>query len=171
MKGKFFLFFSVILALGILIIQSYEDDSVSIRPLYRESTMRGVHITHKESGRVSWELNARDAVFSGSKDEIAINALEVRIHNEPEVNLLGGSGTYNVEMEELTINSPVMISIKDAVFTTDSLTWYSRSGHIKTDDRVEFRGNKFHIEGRGLTARIKDKKLIIHKDVKGIFDL
>jgi hypothetical protein len=171
MKGKFFLFFSVILALGILTIQSYKDDSIIIRPLYRESTMRDVHIAHKESGRVRWELNTRDAVFSGNNDEISISDLKLKIHNEPEVNLIGGSGTYDVEMEELTINRPVIISINDAVFTTDSLTWYSRFGHIKTDDRVEFRGNKFHIEGRGLSAGIKDRKLMIHKDVKGIFDL
>ncbi len=171
MKGKFLLFVSVILALGILVISGYKDENISIHPLYKTSTMRGLHITRKEDGRVSWELTAEDAVFSGDNDKVAITSLKLRIFNEPEIYLAGGSGIYDIEGEKLVFNSPVEMSMSGGRFTADSLTWNGKSGLVTTDDRVVFKGENFLIEGKGLSAKIKEKKMMILDNVKGIFYL
>ena len=171
MKGKLFLFFSVILALCILIINGYKDENISIRPIYKTSTMRGLRITRKEEGRVGWELMAEDAVFSAEDGKVVIASLELSILDEPKLYLTGSSGIYYVEREIFVFDRPVEMSISDGKFNTDSLTWSSRSGLVTTDDRVKFKGKNFLIEGKGLSAKIKEKKMKILDNVKGTFYL
>ena len=171
MKSKLSLFFSVILALGILLIHGYKDESISIRPLYKTSTMRGLHITRQEEGRVSWELMAEDAVFSGKDDKVVIASLELRVFNEPEIYLTGASGIYDVEREIFVFDRPVEMRAGDGKFSTDSLTWNSRTGLVTTDDIVTLKGSNFIIEGKGLYTKIKEKKMKILNNVKGTFYL
>lgn len=171
MKGKLFLFFSVILALGILLINGYKDENISIRPLYKTSTMRGLHITRTEEGSVGWELMAENAVFSREEDKVVITSLELSIFNEPKIYLTGSSGIYDVEKEIFVFDRPVEMSTSEGKFTTDSLTWSSKSGLVTTDDIVKFKGKNFLIEGKGLSAKIKEKKIKILDNVKGTFYL
>ena len=171
MKGKSTLFFSVILALSILIIHGYKDEHISIRPLYKTSTMRGLHITRTEEGRVGWELMAEDAVFSREDDKVVMASLELRIFNEPKIYLTGSRGIYDVQREIFVFDRPVEMSTSDGKFSADSLTWSSKAGIVTTDDRVEFNGKNFFIEGKGLSVKIKEKKMKILENVKGTFYL
>jgi LPS export ABC transporter protein LptC len=76
-----------------------------------------------------------------------------------------------IDKGDVIINKPVEINIRDAKFTTDTLTWDSKNGLITTDDYIRFSGKKFRIEGKGLTAETKLHKVMILSDVKGIFYL
>lgn len=171
MKGKLFLFFSVILALCILIINGYKDENISIRPIYKTSTMRGLHITRKEEGRVGWELTAEDAVFYAEDDKVVIASIKLSILDELKLYLTGSRGIYYVEREVFVFDRPVEMSTSYGKFNTDSLTWSSRSGLVTTDDRVKFKGENFLIEGKGLSVKIKEKKMKILDNVKGTFYL
>jgi len=63
----------------------------------------------------------------------------------------------------------VKVNIKDIQFTTDSLKWSGKDELLSTIDRVRFTGDKFLIEGEGLSAKIKDQKMKILDNVKGNF--
>lgn len=171
MKAKFFFFFSLVLALGVLAVLGHKDADVTVNPLYKTSSMDGLHITHKEGSIIKWELNAADAVLPSGNEQVIVRSLDLKIYNDPVIHLTGDSGIYNIEGGDLAINGMVKVNIKDLQFTTDSLKWSGKDELLSTIDSVRFTGNKFLIEGKGLSAKIKDQKMKILDNVKGTFYL
>lgn len=171
MKGKFFLVLLAALAIGTLIVLSYKENGVKIYPSYKTSSMRGFRLTHKEGDKIKWELISEKATFPEGKKEVILKGLTMRIHQGYEIALTGGSGIYDIQEKNLTINKPVEIDIKEAKLTTDSLTWNGKEGLITTQDSIILKGKNFLIEGTGLTAKIKDQQIRILEDVKGTFYL
>lgn len=169
MRGKFFLVLLAVLAIGVLVILSSGGDGVKTYPSYKTSSMRGFHLTHKESGKIKWELIAEKATFPEGNKKIILKDLIMRIHHEHEFTVRGGSGIYNIQKKNLTINKPIEIDIEGAKLTTDSLAWNGERRVITTKDSIKFKGKNFLIEGTGLTAKIKDQQIRILKNVKGIF--
>jgi len=169
MKNKFFLILSAVLICGVLILLNYKNDKITILPSYQTSSMKALHLTHKEGDRVKWELKAEDAKFPEGDKRIILKSLELKIYYNPEVYLSGGSGIYKINKETLTVEKPIELRIKDMKFTTDTLTWHGKKGLITTDDNVRFKGKKFIVEGKGLVANIEKQTVEVLKDVKGIF--
>jgi LPS export ABC transporter protein LptC len=169
MRSKFFLVLLTALAVGILVILSSRGNGVKTYPLYKTSSMRGFHLTHKESGKIKWELIAEKATFPEGNKDVILKDLTMRMYHEREFTVRGDSGIYNIQKKNLTINKSIEIDIEGAQLTTDSLTWNSERGVITTKDSIKFKGKNFLIEGTGLTAKIKDQQIRIHKNVKGIF--
>lgn len=171
MKAKFFFFFSLALSLGVLAVVGHKDSGITVNPLYKTSSMDGLHITHKEGNITKWELTADDAVLPSGNEQVIVKSLDMKIYNDPVIYLTGGRGIYNIEGEELVINGTVKINIKDVQFTTDSLIWNGKDELLSTRDSVRFTGNNFLIEGKGFSAKIKDQKVKILDNVKGTFYL
>lgn len=171
MKGKLFLVLLTSLAVGILVILSYRENGVETSPSYKTSSMHGFHLTHKESDEVKWELVADKATFPEGNKKIILKDLTMKIYQERELTLRGGSGIYNIKNKNLVINKPIEVDIEEARLTTDSLTWNSENGEITTSDSIKFKGRNFLIEGTGLTAKIKNQQIRVLKNVKGIFYL
>lgn len=171
MKAKFFFFFSLLLALGVLFVVGRKDTDVTVNPLYKTSSMDGLHITHKEGGIIKWELNAADAVLPSGNEQVIVKALDLKIYDDPVIYLTGGSGIYNIEGGDLAITGMVKINVNDVQFATDSIMWSGKDELLSTRDSVRFTGNKFLIEGKGLSAKIKDQKMKILDNVKGTFYL
>src|SRR4030065_1180736 len=119
MKTKFFFFFSLALALVVLAVVGHKDTDVTVNPLYKTSSMDGLHITHKEGSMMKWELTADDAVLPSGNEQVIVKSLELKIYNDPVIYLTGGSGIYNIEGGDLAINDMVKINIKDVQFTTN----------------------------------------------------
>lgn len=168
-KGRFFLVLSVILVIGILIILSYHERDVKIRPSYQTSSMKNLHLTHKEEKKVQWELLAENAIFPVGRKEVILESIDLKINHSPEIYLTSDSGIYEVDKGNVMLNKPVEIKIKDAKFTTDTLNWDSTDELISTPDAVTFTGSNFRIEGIGLSARVEQQKVKIEKNVKAIF--
>lgn len=171
MKAKFFFFFSLLLALGVLFVVGHKDTDVTVNPLYKTSSMDGLHITHKEGSTIKWELNAADAVLASGNEQVIVKSLDLKIYDDPVIYLTGGSGIYSVEGGDLAINGLVKINVNDVQFATDSIMWSGKDELLSTRDSVRFTGNKFLIEGKGLSAKIKDQKMKILDNVKGTFYL
>ncbi len=169
MKGKFSLVLSIILALGILFLLGYKDDSINISPSYRTSSMRGIHLNHKEGNSLKWELFARNATFPEDKTEILIDALELKIHNKPDIYITGGTGSYNIEEKILDVRDKIKLNLKDGVFSTESLQWKGKEGLVTSAGNVKFISDRFTIEGTGLLADIYNEEIRILKNVKGTF--
>jgi len=169
MRGKIFLVLSAALAVGILIVLGYRDDGVKPYPSYKTSSMSGFRLTHKQRDKVKWELVAEKATFPEGNKTIILEDLTMKIYQERKFVLRGGSGIYNIQKKNLTVNKPIEIDIGGDKLTTNSLTWNGERGLITTEDSIFFKGKIFQIEGTGLTAKIKDQRIRILKDVKGIF--
>lgn len=168
-KGRILLVFSIILAAGILIILGYNNRNVTVRPSYQTSSMKNLHLTHKEEKKVQWELLAENAIFPVGRKEIILETIDLKINHSPEIYLTSDSGIYDVDKGDVMLNKPVEINIKDTKFSTDTLNWNSSDELISTLDAVTFEGSNFLIKGIGLSAKIEQQKVKIEKNVKAIF--
>jgi len=168
-KGRFFLVLSAVLVAGILIILGYNDRNIKIRPSYQTSSMKNLHLTHKEEKKVQWELLAENAMFPVGGKEIILETIDLKINHSPEIYLTSDSGIYEVDKGNVMLSKPVEVTMKDAKFTTDSLNWNSSDELISTQDAVTFTGTNFLIEGIGLSAKVEQQKVRIEKNVKAIF--
>jgi LPS export ABC transporter protein LptC len=168
-KGRFFRILSSILIVGILIILSYNDNNVKIRPSYQTSAMDNLHLTQTDDNKVHWELQAENAIFPIDKKEVILKSIGLTINNSPKIYLTSDSGIYEVDSGNVTLNEPVEVIMKDTKFSTDSLNWNSSDEIISTKDPVKFLGSNFLIEGIGLTAKVTHQKVKIQKNVKAIF--
>jgi len=168
-RSKLFLVLLTALSIGTLVVLSYKENGVKTYPSYKTSSMRGFRLTHKEGDKIRWELISEKATFPEGNKEVILKDLIMRIYQEYEIALRGGSGVYDIQENNLTIHKPVEIDIEEAKLTTDSLTWDGKEGLITTQNNITFAGKNFLIEGTGLTAKIKDQQIRILKDVKGTF--
>ena len=168
-KGRFFRILSALLFIGILIVLGYRDHNAVINPSYQTSSMKNLHLTHKENKKVAWELLARNAIFPIGEKEVLLESIDLTIKNTPEIYLTSGSGVYEVDKQYVTLNKNVEILIRDAVFSTNTLKWNSKDGLISTNDDILLRGDNFLIEGTGLTAKVQQQKVKIQKNVKAIY--
>ena len=130
-----------------------------------------LHMFNKEGNSVKWELSAEKAVFPKGNREILLNSLGLKIKRTPEISLTSGSGIYKVEEGDITLNNPVEMTINDTIFRTTEMNWNNSKETLSTDNNVEFIGKTFNIVGKGLTAKTKEQKVRILKDVKAVFYL
>jgi len=170
-KSRSFLVLVCVLILGTLIKLNYSGNSMEIRPSYRMSSMHKLQMVNKEDNSVKWELSAEKAVFPKGNREILLSSLGLRIKNTPEIYLTSGSGIYKVEEGDITLNTPVEMKINETIFRTTEMKWNNSKGTLTTDNNVEFIGKTFNIVGKGLSAKTKEQKVRILKDVKAVFYL
>ncbi len=160
---------SILLIIGTLVILNLGGKNVKINPSYQTSSMKDLFLTHKEEGVVKWELSADKALMPIGKKEIYLNDLKLKINEQTDIFLTSGSGLYEVEEENITLNKPVELKMKDTTFQTTTIKWNSADEFITTDDAVQFVGNKFRIVGKGMTAQLDKEKVRIINDVKAVF--
>jgi LPS export ABC transporter protein LptC len=82
--------------------------------------------------------------------------------------LSADNGTYHMQTHDLRLGNNIKIQIKGSVVTTDELSWNPSRGILFSKDVVRMEGDKFKIEGEGLTAT-KDNKVKLMKNVKATF--
>ena len=157
--------------MAVLITLNYNENPLKISPSYKTSAMQDVHMVNKEGNVLKWELSAERAVFPKGNREILLESLGLKIKLDPEIHLTSKSGTYTIENGDMTLNNPVELRVKDAKFKTAGMYWDNRKEILRADSNVEFSGANFRITGKGLTAKTKEQKVRILKDVKAIFYL
>ena len=168
-KSRFFRILSAILVVGILILLSYSERNVKILPSYRTSSMKDLHLTRKEGGKVKWELSADKAILPVGNKEVFLESLSLKINRTPVIFLTSGSGVYEIDKGDITLNKSVELNIKETTFTTDTMKYNSKDEIITTDDDIKFNGDNFLIKGTGLVAKTKQQNMRIIKNVKAIF--
>ncbi|HDH53582.1 MAG TPA: LPS export ABC transporter periplasmic protein LptC, partial [Nitrospirae bacterium] len=145
-KNKSFQILSAILVFGILILLGYNERNVKILPSYRTSSMKNFHLTHKEGSEVKWELSADKAVLPIGNKEVFLESLSLKINRTPEIFLTSGSGIYEIDKGNITLNKNVELNIKETTFTADTMKYNSKDEIITTDDKIKFNGDNFLIE-------------------------
>ncbi len=157
------------LAGGTFFILNYNEDDVKTRVSYRISSMKGFNLTHKDGGKIKWELSAKSATFPQGDKEVLLKDLNIKVHQSPDITLTGGEGNYNIERKVLAVSNSIKITMNSSLLTTDSLTWHGDKEIITTGDKIIFTGKKFLIEGRGLAVDVRDQQVKVLENVKGIF--
>ena len=131
------------------------------------SYIEGLKIVSKKNGSDTWVVTARRADFT--KDETVAQMQSVAIDvKKDDVVLTADNGTYHMQSRDLRLENNIKVQIKGSVVTTDELSWDSSRGTVFSKDVVRMEGNKFKIEGEGLTAT-KDNKVKLMRNVKATF--
>jgi len=131
------------------------------------SYMEGLKIVNKKDGADTWIVTARRADFTKDETVAQLEAVAIDVKKE-DVVLNADNGTYHMQSRDLQLGNNIRILIKGSVVTTDELSWDPSRGMVFSKDVVRMEGNKFKIEGEGLTAT-KDNKLKLKKNVKATF--
>jgi LPS export ABC transporter protein LptC len=132
------------------------------------SYMEGLRIVSKKDGADALIITARRADFS--KDETVATMDAVTMEMKKEGALLNADhGTYNMNTKELTLENNVTVKAKDAVIHVNNLSWNPGPGLLSAEGKVLVDGNKFTLEGEGLTATV-DNKVRLTKNVRATFN-
>ncbi|HXX82093.1 MAG TPA: LPS export ABC transporter periplasmic protein LptC [Thermodesulfovibrionales bacterium] len=131
------------------------------------SYIEGLKIVNKKDGADTWVVTARRADFSKDETVAQMESVAIDIKKEGAV-VTADNGTYYMQSRDLTLGNNIKIQIKGSVLTTDELSWNSSRGLVVSKDVVRMEGNKFKIEGEGLTAT-KDNKVKLTRNVKATF--
>jgi LPS export ABC transporter protein LptC len=157
------------LAVVTLVFISHKENGIKTYPSYKDSSMRGFRLSHKEGGKILWEIMSENATFPEGNKEVILKDLTMKIHDKYDITLTGGRGVYTIQDKNLTITKPVIVDIEGDQLTTDFLTWDGRNELITSSDLITFRGKNFVIEGTGLKAEVRSQKVKVLDNVKGIF--
>lgn len=131
------------------------------------SYIEGLKIVNRKDGADAWVVTARRADFT--KDETVAQMESVAIDLKKDGVLLSAdNGTYHMQTKDLRLENNIKIQIKGSVVTTDELSWDPSRGLVFSKEVVRMEGNKFKIEGEGLTAT-KDNKVRLMRNVKATF--
>ncbi len=131
------------------------------------SYIEGLRIVNKRDGVDSWVMKARRADFTKDETVAKMDTVSMDIKKEGVV-LNAGSGTYNMDSKDLRLEGDVTIHAKDSVIHANSLAWNPSAGKLTTDSRIRVEGEKFTVEGDGLTST-EQNKVTLMRNVKAIF--
>ncbi len=168
-KGRFLRILSGILIAGTLIVFSYNEKNIKILPSYQTSSMKDLHLTHKEGSRVKWELSADRATLPTGNREIFLESIALNINRSPKIYVTSGNGLYEIEKGDIFLNENVELYMKNVQFRTETMKWNITDEVITTDDDITFKSNNFFIKGTGLVAKIKEQRIRITNNVKAVF--
>lgn len=156
---SFFIFF--------IVFRGQPDDKRDLSISKGNSYMEGVRIVNKKDGVASSIISARKANFSSDESMVRMASVNIEIKKEGAV-LNADSGLYNMNTRDLHLQDNIVIHMKDSTITTESLSWNPAVQKLSSSGRILMQGDKFRIEGEGLTAT-EDDKVTLSRDVKAIF--
>jgi LPS export ABC transporter protein LptC len=131
------------------------------------SYIEGLKIVNKKEGTDAWTVTARRADFTRDESVAQMESVAIDIRKEGVV-LSADNGTYHMQTRDLRLENNIKIQIKGSVVTTDKLSWNPSRGMLFTKGVVRMEGNRFRIEGEGLTAT-QDNKIKLTRNVKATF--
>jgi len=131
------------------------------------SYIEGLRIIDRKDGKDSWVITAKRADFTRDGAVATMNAVTMESAKD-SMTLEAGGGTYNLSTRELHLDDNIRIRIKDSVISAEHLSWDPASGLLTSPDKVLMAGEKFRIEGEGVTAT-QDQKVKVMKNVKATF--
>jgi LPS export ABC transporter protein LptC len=136
-------------------------------------SMEGFRFTQSEDGRTSWRMQARHADLYESK-EAQLKDLEITFisPDNKEAALLGESGT----MDTVTGNASVrrgsrevrVVTSDGYLLTTNSLFWKAGERLVRTPDPFKLLGSEIYLEGKGLSANLDMRTIVVNSNVKAV---
>ncbi len=136
-------------------------------------SMDGFRFAQTEDGRVSWRINSsRTDLFESREARLK----DVEIHfQEPDgrkVVLIGETGVMDTLNGNATIRRgarEVRIVTSDGyVMTTNTLFWRADDRVVTTPDPFKVLGNEIYLEGKGFSADVDLRKMLVKSNVKAV---
>jgi LPS export ABC transporter protein LptC len=136
-------------------------------------SMEGFRLTQSEEGRVSLRMSASAAdlfedkeaqlkeielVFKGPDGRTAALIGETGI-----MDMVSGNGTIRRGAREVRI-----ITSDGYLMTTDSLFWKAKERQIRTADPFKVLGREIYLEGKGFSADVDMRKILVDSNVKAV---
>jgi LPS export ABC transporter protein LptC len=183
LNWKFFKAFAAFLIVTALIYGGYlllRGADLSMPTLFKPvpgerllMSMEGFRFAQSENGRVSWRMNARSANLYASK-EAQLKDIEIVFitPDKKEAALMGEVGI----MDTVTGNASVrrdsrevrVVTSDGYLLTTDSLMWKANDRLVLTPDPFKLLGSEIYLEGRGMTANLDMRMIVVNNNVKAV---
>jgi len=136
-------------------------------------SMDGFRFAQTEDGRVSWRINASRTDLFESR-EARLKDVEIQFL-EPEgrtVVLIGETGLMDTLNGNATIRRgarEVRIVTSDGyLMTTNTLFWRAGDRVVTTPDPFKVLGKEIYLEGKGLSADVDLRKMLVESNVKAV---
>jgi hypothetical protein len=186
MLRSFIRFFSVLALFGVLagvLYGSYRllrDVDFSIPSLFKPApgkrlliSMDGFRFAQTEGGRVSWRINAsRTDLFESREARLKDVELQFLEPDGRKVMLIGETGIMDTVSGNATIRRgarEVRIVTSDGyLMTTSTLFWRAGDRVVKTPDVFKVLGKEIYLEGKGFSADVDLRKMLVDSHVKAV---
>ncbi len=139
----------------------------------RLMSMQGFRFAQSEQGRISWRMQAREADLYENK-EARLKDLEITFFSpdKREGTLIGEAGT----MDTITGNASIsrvsrevrVVTSDGYLLTTNSLFWKAGERLVRTPDPFKLLGSEIYLEGKGLTANLDMRTVVVNSNVKAV---
>jgi LPS export ABC transporter protein LptC len=183
MNWRFIGGLAVVLILGAITYGSYlmlQESDVNVPPLFKPAPgarlliqMEGFRFSRSEDGRVAWRLDAGSADLYETQ-EAQLREVEI-VFSSPDgkrAALIGDHARMDIRSGDASIRRggrEVRIVTSDGyLMTTDSLIWKAGARVVRTADPFRVLGREIYVEGKGLSADVDMRKLVIDSHVKAV---
>ena len=139
----------------------------------RLMSMEGFRFAQSEHGRISWRMHARKADLYESK-EARLKDLEITFFttDKREGVLTGEAGTMDTSTGNASISRvsrEVRVVTSDGyLLTTNSLFWKAGERLVRTPDPFKLLGSEIYLEGKGLSADLDMRTIVVNSNVKAV---
>lgn len=136
-------------------------------------SMEGYRFTQSENGRIAWRMRARTADLYENK-EARLRDLEITFINpdRKEAALLGESGTLDTATGNASVRGRErevrIVTSEGYLLTTSSLFWNAAERTIATPDPFKLLGSEIYLEGKGLSANVDMRTIVVNDNVKAV---
>lgn len=182
-RVRIFAVLSLFVALAAFLYGSYlflRDADIKIPSLFSPApgprlfiSMDGFRLTQSDEGRVSLRMNATTADLFESK-EARLKDIEL-VFNEPDgrtAALIGdtavmdmGSGNGSVRRGSREVR---IITSDGYLMTTNALFWKAKDRFIWTEEPFKVLGKEIYLEGKGFSADVGMRKMLVKSNVKAV---
>ncbi len=182
-RVRFFAVFSLFIVLAAFLYGSYlflRDADIKMPSLFRPApgrrlfiSMDGFRLTQSEDGRVSLRMSARSTDLFEDKEaqlkelELVFNSSDGRtaalIGETGVMDMVSGNGTVRRGAREVRI-----ITSDGYLMTTNSLFWKAKERVIRTDEPFKVLGREIYLEGKGFSADVDMRKMLVDSNVKAV---
>jgi LPS export ABC transporter protein LptC len=165
---------------GVSLFVRRADMTMSMPSLFRPAqgsrlfmSIEGFRFTQSENGRVAWRMHARNAELYENK-EARLKDLEITFiaPDKREAVLIGDTGTMDTatgNASVLGVDHEVRILTSDGyLLTTHSLFWKASRRLVDTPDPFKLLGREIYLEGKGLSANVELRTIVVNDNVKAV---
>jgi LPS export ABC transporter protein LptC len=163
---------------GTYFILSHAD--MTLPPLMRPAagsrlfmSMEGFRFSQSENGRVVWQVRARNADLYESK-EAKLKDLEITFTtpDNKEAALIGDRGVFDTVTGNGSVSRVThdvrIVSSDGYLLTTNSLFWKAQERQVVTPGPFKLLGSEIYLEGKGLSANVDMRTIVVNSDVKAV---
>lgn len=137
-------------------------------------SLEDIDYTHIENGKARWRLVAKQVERKSSSGVMGVSGPHLSFYDEegePEGSLQAGNGEVSNDYQNVSLSENVVLKNSDGyTLYTDHLDYDHATQTATTDARIRLVGDDMHLEGTGLAFNLRQERLSLKADVKGIFD-